>query len=73
MTGAELREWRKKNRVSRVLLADTLGRTSRTLSAYESTELPIPRHIELACMQLGYPDSFTDPGHPASVSGAPSA
>lgn len=62
MTGAELRAWRKEQRLSRPLLGAALDRTPRTLSAYEAHELPVPRYIELACMMLGYPGTYRNPG-----------
>lgn len=54
MNGVELREWRKKNKYRKQeFLQKELGIKSRsTISAWENSEKPLPRILELALIAL---------------------
>lgn len=42
-------EWRARNGLSLAAAARALGMTTRTISAYGTSERPVPRYIALAC------------------------
>lgn len=48
MAGAQLREWRERNKLSPTAAANVLGIQQRMVYYYEDGQ-PIPRHVELAC------------------------
>lgn len=52
MTPDAFRRWRKRHYKSRAAAAKALGRGERTIVKYEMGELPVPKHIALACAAI---------------------
>lgn len=71
MTGPDLRAWRSTHKIALNALGEALERSVRTLRAYERGELPVPRHIVLACERLGYPEGWSSsaPTSPTQTEG----
>lgn len=52
MTASEFKSWRERLNLSRDGAATELGRTKRTIEAYEAGEVTIPKVVELATAEL---------------------
>ena len=52
MTGAELKAWRKRNRMTQDALRIELNVSRQTIVAWESSEKPLPRVTELALIAI---------------------
>lgn len=52
MTATEFKSWRERLNLTRDSAAAELGRTKRTIEAYEAGETTIPKVVELATMEL---------------------
>ena len=52
MIGAELKAWRKAHKYSQATLGEELGVARQTVVAWEKTEVPLPRMIQLALKEL---------------------
>jgi DNA-binding XRE family transcriptional regulator len=52
MTGAELKAWRKRNRMTQDALRVELDVARQTIVAWESSEKPVPRITRLALIAI---------------------
>jgi DNA-binding XRE family transcriptional regulator len=52
MTGAELKAWRKRNRMTQDALRIELDVSRQTIVTWESSEKPLPRVTELALIAI---------------------
>ncbi len=52
MTGADLRAWRESMGYSQQRASEALGLALRTVQRYEADDLPLSRHMALACGYL---------------------
>jgi DNA-binding XRE family transcriptional regulator len=59
MLGTELREWRKRNRMTQDMLRMDLDLGSRqTIITWEKSDQPLPRIVELALLALEHLPQF---------------
>lgn len=54
MTGAELTEWRKRMKLTKVAAAAALGLGRNSIPRFESGEYPVPKTVALACAAISF-------------------